>query len=162
MNYSIKYCFAAILLLGLLFGCADKSAPASVGANGETFHGKKIEEAGALSVAQLMTNMKGKKEMSAKVKGEVEAVCKVKGCWMTLKRGDDKTMRVTFKDYDFFVPKDCNGKTAVVEGIAKIDTTSVETLRHFAEDEGLPQEEIDKITKPEIELVFVADGAIIM
>jgi len=169
MNYSSKYLnsvfqysFFTIFALGLLFGCADKSVPVSVGANGETFHGKKIEEAGALSLAQLMSNMEGKKEMSAKVKGEVEAVCKAKGCWMTLKRGDDKTMRVTFKDYAFFVPKDCDGKMAVVEGIVKIDTTSVETLRHFAEDEGLPQAEIDKITQPEIEMVFVADGAIIM
>ncbi len=161
MKLSIHFCLLVFFTVGILTGCVDKSKPTAVGENGETFHGKKIEATGALSLTELVSKMEGKKEMPVKVQGAIEAVCKAKGCWMTLDRGNDKTMRVTFKDYGFFVPKDCNGKSAVVEGIAKIDTTSVETLRHFAEDEGLSQEEIDKITEPEIELVFVADGAII-
>jgi len=155
--------FSVFLFFCLIFyaGCVDKSKPTEVGPDGSTFHGKKIEAKGALTMKQLMDQMEGKKEMPAKVTGEIEAVCKAKGCWMTMKRPDDKTMRVTLKDYGFFVPKDCNGKNAVVEGIAKLETTSVADLKHYAEDEGLSQAEIDKITEPEMDIVFVADGAIV-
>ncbi len=154
--------FIQIITLGLfvfLAACNSGSQPVAVEGN-KSFFGKKISADNAVTMPQLTQKMKGKKEGANKVKGEIEAVCKMKGCWMTLKNGD-KPMRVTFKDYGFFVPKDASGKMATVEGIAKLDTTSVEILRHYAEDEGLSKEEIAKITEPEIELVFVADGVII-
>jgi len=123
--------------------------------------GTPISPDGAITLAQLPSKMKGAKEMQVKLKGEVEAVCKKKGCWMRLKQDEKDGMLVTFKDYGFFVPLDCDGKTAIIEGTAKLDTTDVATLQHFAEDEGLSEEEIAAITEPAIEVVFIADGAII-
>jgi hypothetical protein len=42
-----------------------------------------------------------------------------------------------------------------------MDTTSVDDLKHFAMDEGLSKEEIEKITQPKVELAFEAEGVII-
>ena len=126
-----------------------------------SYHGKKITEAGAIPATQLATKMTDKTEMPAKVEGTVESVCKVKGCWMKVKTGDGQTMRVTFKDYGFFVPKDIVGKTVVVEGTAETSTTPVADLRHYAEDAGKSKAEIEKITEPEKALTFVADGVIV-
>ncbi|GAB2560150.1 DUF4920 domain-containing protein [Spirosoma aerophilum] len=128
---------------------------------GDGHYGKKITASGAIPATQLATKMADKNEMPAKVEGTVESVCKVKGCWMKVKTGDGQTMRVTFKDYGFFVPKDIVGKTVVVEGNAENTTTTVAKLRHYAEDAGKTKEEIEKITEPETALTFVADGVIV-
>ena len=70
----------------------------------------------------------------------------------------ETAMRVRFKDYGFFVPKDIAGRQAVVEGYAFREVTTVEELRHYAEDEGLSAEEIAKITEPVEEVKFLASG----
>ena len=126
-----------------------------------SYHGKKITENGAIPATQLATKMGDKAQMPAKVEGTVESVCKVKGCWMKVKTADGQTMRVTFKDYGFFVPKDIVGKTVVVEGTAETSVTPVADLQHYAQDAGKSKEEIEKITQPEKALTFVADGVIV-
>jgi hypothetical protein len=85
----------------------------------------------------------------------------VKGCWMKVRTTDGQTMRVTFRDYGFFVPKDIAGKQVVFEGTAQQSTTSVADLKHYAEDAGKSKEEIAKITQPEKAVTFVADGVIV-
>lgn len=146
----------------LLFTSLFVALSTGVFAQGEvSYHGKKITETGAIAATQLPTKMADKAQMPAKVEGTVESVCKVKGCWMKVKTGDGQTMRVTFKDYGFFVPKDIVGKTVVVEGTAETTTTPVADLRHFAQDAGKSKEEIEKITEPEKALTFVADGVIV-
>lgn len=131
--------------------------------NGHQYFGEKINEANVIPIGNMLTKFSEADEgaMMVKTTGEVEAVCQVKGYWMTLKKPDGNTMRVTFKDYGFFMPTDIAGKEVIIEGEAKFDTTSVEMLRHYAEDEGLPQEEIEKITEPEIDISFIADGVIL-
>lgn len=142
------------LLLALTLGLA-------VAANAQTVHGKKISEDGALPAPELVAKLGDKPEMNTKIQGTVASVCKVKGCWMEVKTADGKTMRVTFKDYGFFVPKDIAGKQVVFEGIAQQTTTSVAELKHYAEDAGKSKAEIAKITEPEKALTFVADGVIV-
>ena len=139
------------LMLGLTIGASAQ----------DSFHGKKIKEKGAVPAAQLATTMADKKEMTAKVEGTVESVCKVKGCWMKVNTADGQTMRVSFKDYGFFVPKDIVGKKVIMQGTASQSLTPVDELRHYAEDAGKSKEEIAKITEPEKALTFVADGVIV-
>lgn len=51
------------------------------------------------------------------VEGKVDKVCPVKGCWLELMPADEtRGVRVKFKDYGFFVPKDSMGWTARLEG----------------------------------------------
>ncbi len=127
----------------------------------ESYFGKKISDKGALASAELPKKMAAKEKMAAKVVGTVESVCQAKGCWMKVKTADGQTMRVSFKDYGFFVPKDIAGKTVVFEGEAKMKTTPVAELQHYAEDAGKSKEDIAKITEPKHELTFVADGVIV-
>ncbi len=126
-----------------------------------TGYGAKIDEKGAIPISEMQAVMDDSEEMNMKVEGEVSEVCQVKGCWMTLKKPDGTSMRVTFKDYAFFVPKDLSGKTVVVSGRAYKKTTSVEQQRHYAEDAKKSKEEIEKITTPKEELAFEAEGVIV-
>ncbi|HEY4797831.1 MAG TPA: DUF4920 domain-containing protein, partial [Bacteroidia bacterium] len=103
----------------------------------------------------------GKDSAPLKVEGKISAVCQKKGCWMELDLGNNQTMRVAFKDYKFFVPKDASGKTAIVDGMAHNDTLSIEDQKHYAEDAGKSKEEIAQITKPQPEISFEARGVII-
>jgi hypothetical protein len=80
---------------------------------------------------------------------------------MELKNADGTTMRVTFKDYAFFMPKDASGRIAIVDGMAKVEETSVADLREYAKDDGKSKEEIEAINQPETELVFEASGVIL-
>lgn len=133
---------------------------AAVAQKAENF-GAKINEKGALQPAEFVQEMDGKIEQEIKFTAKVNEVCQMKGCWMTLDLENGEEVMVRFKDYAFFVPKDAGGKTAVVEGRAYFDEVSVENLRHYAEDAGKSQEEINAITKPEMRLSFVADGVIL-
>ena len=99
---------------------------------------------------------------SVKIQGEITQTCSKKGCWMTLAVKGQDELRVTFKDYGFFVPKEgVEGKSAIVEGQLIKSVTEVETLRHFAEDAGKSKEEIAAITEPKEEYSFIASGVII-
>lgn len=91
----------------------------------------------------------------------VAEVCQAKGCWMNISLNNGETMKVKFKDYAFFVPKDIAGSEVIIEGKAFTDTTSVEELRHYAEDAGKSQAEIDSITEPKIGYRFLASGVAI-
>ena len=71
-------------------------------------------------------------------------------------------MKVRFMDYGFFVPtKGLEGKKAVMQGTATREVVDVPTLRHYAEDAGKSKEEIELITDPETNLMFLADGVLI-
>ena len=123
--------------------------------------GADITENGAMQPTEFIKEMDGKVEQQVKLTAKVNDVCQMKGCWMTLDLENGDQVMVRFKDYEFFVPKDADGRTAVVEGRAYYDEVSVETLRHYAEDAGKSQKEIKAITKPEMRLSFIADGVIL-
>ena len=96
------------------------------------------------------------------LEGEITQTCAKKGCWMDVKVSEQDTLMVRFKDYGFFVPKEgVEGLRTVVKGKAKMDTISVEMLRHYAEDAGDSEEEILKIIEPKYVLEFIADGVLI-
>ena len=93
------------------------------------------------------------------VEGNVESVCQAKGCWMNVQSDNsDQKMFVKFKDYGFFMPLDLAGGKVVMKGKAYREVTSVDELRHYAEDEGLSKEEVLAINEPKEELKFMASG----
>lgn len=124
-------------------------------------YGEKITKKGAIPANQVLGKLAGKETVDLKVEGTIVEVCQMKGCWMTMDIGSGKTMRITFKDYGFFVPKASSGYKAVIEGKLSKEMVDVETLKHYAEDEGKSEEEIEKITKPEEGLNFEAIGVVI-
>ncbi|MES2561010.1 MAG: DUF4920 domain-containing protein [Bacteroidota bacterium] len=162
-----------ILVIGataFLFACGnstpktENTTPAdstAIAAAAEQFFGDKITSENAKPIAELKTLMGDKTELPIKLQASVDAVCQKKGCWMDLKSAEGETMRVTFKDYGFFVPKDAAGKEAIIEGVAKIEETSVADLKEYAKDAGKSKAEIETIKEPKRELVFEASGVIL-
>lgn len=87
--------------------------------------------------------------------GRLTDLCMKKGCWTVLAEGD-RTVRVRFQDYGFFLPRDALGSRALVEGVAELRTLSESEARHLAAEsrDGEP----DAIDGPQPELGFVASG----
>ncbi|MBT8233008.1 MAG: DUF4920 domain-containing protein [Saprospiraceae bacterium] len=144
-----------------IFGACKEQQKTST--KGEKF-GKEITADDAIEFDKLMEMVSTQDTVKAKVKANVASVCQVKGCWMNLVKDDksEESIFVKFKDYGFFMPMDISGKEVIVEGIAYKEITTVEELKHYAEDEGKSKEEIEKITEPVEELKFMADGVIIL
>ena len=123
------------------------------------FYGEKISTDNVIDYDTFIEN--SKIVSKSKIEGTILSSCPKKGCWMQVKVDSD-TVQVTFKDYGFFVPKTgLENKKTILEGYPKQDTISIKMLKHFAEDAGKSQKEIDKITKPEYKISFIADGVII-
>lgn len=170
----LKHILTVLALAAWVAGCTNQTAhdhdhehehgegTAEAG-DGKHF-GETIDENNVISYEDLMAQMASSDSMPAKVVGTIGSVCQAKGCWMDMVTASEETtpMRITFKDYGFFVPKDIAGRQAVIQGYAYRSVTSVEELRHYAEDEGLPKEEIEKITEPVEEIKFLASGVLLL
>jgi len=159
----MKKLFIVPAFLLFLFACSGtkEENKENASASNLNYFGDTISADGAIASNQLLSQLAGKDSASLKVEGKISSVCQKKGCWMELDLGSGKTMRVTFKDYKFFVPKDASGKTAIVDGMVYNDTLSVDDQKHYAEDAGKSNEEIAQITQPKPEISFEARGVII-
>lgn len=90
------------------------------------------------------------------VEGVIKQNCENKGCWMVLAPAMDKDgVRVTFKDYGFFIPLDSKGMKARAEGVTTIKTLSKTEADHL-EGEGAKLNRNADGTANEVS--FVASG----
>lgn len=121
------------------------------------FYGNKIEAAEAVKLDSVLKNFSAFKGKKIVMEAKVDKVCEMKGCWMTL-QGSDKTFRVKFKDYDFFVPMSLVGKKVWVEGEVIRSEVSVKHTKHYLKDAGASKEEIAAVTRPSVEYRIVAQG----
>ncbi|WP_422361205.1 DUF4920 domain-containing protein [Reichenbachiella sp.] len=153
-----------IILLSILVlsicACAKKSE--SKKQVGFKTYGTSFDRSEVQDISQISSLMESSDSIAVILSGTIEKTCAVKGCWMQLKTGSDQNLRVTFKDYAFFVPKNgVEGNTAVIKGYCVKQETSVEELQHYAKDAGESDEAITLITEPKMEYNFVASGVII-
>ena len=132
------------------------------------YFGDTITAEGAITPEELVKQMEGKDSVKVKLVSDVLASCTKKGCWMDVKTAEGaEPIKVTFKDYGFFVPVDSanpainEGKTAVMEGWAYREEVSVADQQHYLEDAGKSKEEIAAVTTPKTSITFVADGVIL-
>ena len=151
------YLVLALTSLQMSFAQQEIS-PAKPGIN----YGKKMDAKHAISIASLEKKLEKEAVYTGKIEGEVVQVCQKKGCFLTLKRDNGESVMVRFTDYAYFVPQDIVGKKVAVEGKAKVKETSVEWLKHYAEDKGASKEEIAKITEPKTDISIVADGVLVL
>ncbi len=145
-----------------VFACSPQQKSEEITAEVVGKYGAEITSEGMISVDDMVTQLSKSDSITVKVKGEITATCAMKGCWMNLVMPNGEEMRVTFKDYAFFVPKEgMEGNEALIEGVVTRTVTDVETLKHYAQDAGKPQSIIDAITEAKEELAFEASGVII-
>ena len=160
LNRTMKY-QVVLLFLSVVFvqACFGQNPELQEGVNN---FGEIIESAEATPLGDVNLEIPKGDSLATKISGTIGEVCQAKGCWMTLSDGTtENSVFIRFKDYGFFVPKNASGKKAVVAGDLFYHTTSVEELRHYAEDKGASEEEINKITEPQEELRMIARGVII-
>ena len=110
------------------------------------------------SLVDFYESLDGESNETVQLKGEVSSVCQVKGCWMVVDLENKEQVRITFKDYGFFVPTDIAGKEVVVNGRAMVSEISEADQRHYAKDAGYTDEEIDAIKGSKKTYTLVADG----
>jgi hypothetical protein len=118
----------------------DEHAPAAPATSDEAvlLRGEKIKGTNKVELTKLLASPADVDGKEVYVEGTVRKACSRKGCWMELAApGDAKGpgVRVTFKDYGFFVPLDSAGRTAKVEGTVKVAALSDELAKHY-ESEG--------------------------
>lgn len=129
--------------------------------NGMMSYGAEISPEDAIPGNDLMAMIESQDSLEVKVQAKINSCCQKKGCWMKMDLGEGNEMMVRFKDYGFFVPKDAAGDLAIVQGKVKKTLIPIDELKHYAEDAGKSQKEIDAITEPEERITFLADGVLI-
>ncbi len=98
--------------------------------------GEPLKGAPAVTLAELLSKPQAHEGKTVRVEGQVRKACEKKGCWMELAEGAKGAgVRVTFKDYGFFVPLDSAGSSARVEGVVKVTELSDGMAKHY-EAEG--------------------------
>lgn len=150
-----------ILIPALLLGMVVMAQPPKGKAKKGTIYGAKVDKSGAMPANELTGFMKGKEKSPVKVQGKVTEVCQAMGCWMKLETADGPVM-VKMKDHAFYVPMALSGKTVVIEGEASVKETSVDMLKHYAEDAGKSKEEIDAIKESQTQLMIMASGIVVL
>lgn len=158
----MKYLTTTCILLLTISACNSGSAEPKISADGKEYFGAEISPEKVVKEGEFkaMFDEQASDSVFVAVEGDVVAVCKKKGCWMTMDIGNNEELFVKFKDYDFFMPLNCEGRTAVMEGWAYKEEMTVEELQHYAYDEGKTEEEIAAITEPEVSYTFMANGVI--
>jgi hypothetical protein len=156
----MKKILVACLLLGVTLG-ASAQPPAGDAKPGE-FYGEKVNPEGALALVDVVNKVMGGNDFAeVKIVATVKEVCAKKGCWLKLELPQGEEVMVKMKDYGFFLPVAAKGKKVIIDGEAKIKTTSVAELKHYAEDAKKSQAEIDAIKEPQKEVRITAKGIMI-
>lgn len=105
-----------------------------------------------LSLEKLLSKSDSYENKQVVAEGEIRQVCQKKGCFFILADGE-KEARITFKDYDFFIPTNTTGKKVVLKGTFNVKKLSEKKAKHYAKDAG---EDPEKINGPQEEYSLVA------
>jgi len=150
-----------ILFVSLVLGCA-LDPPTVKPTPPEAVYGEPLSEAAAVDLAKVIDAPQQHDGKTLKVRGRVSEVCQKKGCWMILAPPADEQaaprIRVTFRGYSFFVPKDLAGNVVLAEGVFRFKTIPREEAQHYADDEAAAGKPARKVTGDEVELSLVASG----
>ena len=154
----------ALLFFVLFFNCQNiksKRLPVKIDSVSYFSYGTGFDLLNIVSMDHLIEKVENSQDsVQLKVKGKIIDVCSKKGCWMTIELPNKQELMVRFKDYGFFVPVDSSGEV-IINGLAYINNTSVDELRHYAKDAGASINDIESIVEPKITYNFEADGVLL-
>jgi hypothetical protein len=111
------------------------SDPVAVTDDAEIFGAPLDENAKPMSLAALLDSPDEYVDTAVRVEARISQVCQKKGCFMIATSGD-KAVRISFRDYAFFVPTDTGGKTVTLTGTVVERVLSEEQAAHFRQDAG--------------------------
>ena len=104
-----------LLILGAALAVALAFGPAGCGKKKAEHFGPPFTEAPQVAIARLLESPDSFRRQSVRVKGEIERQCPAAGCWMFLRDGQGRSIRVELGDYFEQLPQHV-GQTAEVEG----------------------------------------------
>ena len=111
-----------------------------------------------MTLENLLSKSDSYKNKQVVAKGEIKQVCQKKGCFFILADGQ-KEARITFKDYEFFIPTNTAGKKVVLKGTFNVKELTEKKAKHYAKDAG---EDPEKVKGPQEEYSLVATSVKIM
>lgn len=132
--------FAAVLLILASLAVAESPAvrlsePVAVDGDTESFGALVPNEPEPLPLAEVLAAADRYVDGDVIFSARIGKVCQKKGCFFIARDGD-AVVRVTFKDYSFFIPTDAGGKRAVFQGTLHRETVTEAAAQHYAEDLG--------------------------
>lgn len=156
----MRHIFAAVFIAAFFLSStalADEpirlSEPVASSEAWEDF-GAPLPEGSPRDLAGLVADAEAMTGETVLVRTEVVQVCQKKGCFFIARDGE-ATARVTFRDYEFFVPTDSAGKQVVLAGTFERRALSADQAAHYAEDLG---EAPDADLEDGFEYAIVADA----
>ena len=145
----MKKCFGlAILTLALSFTAfaQEKTTKAkatemdkteAIPTSGFLKRGAPLGDSKKISLAKVLANPSKFASKTYRVEGVIVRSCKMEGCWMELApAANAKSVRVQFKDHQFFIPLDSAGAAAKAEGTFEVKTLSKAEVDHLINDDG--------------------------
>ncbi|MFT6284705.1 MAG: hypothetical protein ACJAXM_001179 [Arenicella sp.] len=153
----MKRVLSTFACLALTFGSyADTlrlSEPVSQDAHSETFGVKLDRSLPKLTMANLVIDSSSHLAKPFQVEARIAEVCQKKGCFFIAQQ-DQHILRVSFRDYGFFIPTDSSGKTVTLAGELMKKEVTPEQAAHFKAD---LRSETDML-KPGVVYEIVADS----
>jgi len=116
-----------------------------------------------LTIEQLIGGSDEFNKKEIVVTGNISDVCQSSGCWVMLSDGNNSIRVKT--NHSFFMPKDCSGKNAKVQGTFEIKEISEEEAEHYkddSKDHGITSEDNMSIMGPQKVYEVIATGVILL
>ena len=136
--------------------CALIAAPALGGGGDVVKRGDIVPAGEAVAIEKVLHSPDAYARKSVLVEGVIENACSNKGCWMQITPAAGKPgMRVTFKNYAFFIPLDSKGMRARVHGTTRLKTLSKKEADHLENEGAKLTRKADGTAR---EVSFVASG----
>ena len=117
------------------------SEPVEQTADSETFGASLDESVPMVSLEELASNGGNYVGKPVRVIARVSQVCQKKGCFFIIQEGSS-IMRISFKDYGFFVPTDISGKRVTFTGEVVAREVTVDEAAHYVEDLGAADSQV--------------------
>ena len=111
------------------------SQPVEQTADAESFGAPLDESVPQVSLQELVNAADEYVGQSVRVVTRVAEVCQKKGCFFLAQEGSS-ILRISFKDYGFFVPTDIGGKRVTLVGELVARDLSAEEAVHYTDDLG--------------------------
>lgn len=133
-----------ILLIVLPVGAETirLSEPVASTENSETFGVVMDMSLPEVTMNALLTSPHNYVVQPFRLTTRVSQVCQKKGCFFIAQSGDT-VMRVSFKDYGFFIPTDSANKPVMLAGQLVKQSVSEAQAAHYREDLNAPDSDIE-------------------
>lgn len=159
LNFTGALLWAVMVIVFFASGLSAGDKRKSGAKQTKTYGAKSVIMTEPLTISEAAkTENVGK---TVRLRATVDEVCQSMGCWLIVKEGDI-TMRIKTKDHAFYVPKNIAGRIVIVEGVVLEQIIEESLARHYAEDAGKSEAEIEAITGEQRELSLIASSITVL